>query len=133
MSALFFSVKYRQDALPSSFLDVQPGKKFKFVQKELKKIIKTTEYLHSKLSKSPVIRPPSQGGMTTHYVSIKDASVPEKLYLYCDWEGSDNEPAPQEKDGTILDISDSDIYDNELDLRDLFICDEESAMFVVGK
>ena len=116
MSALFFSVKYRQDALPSSFLDVQPGKKFKFVQKELKKIIKTTEYLHSKLSKSPVIRPPSQGGMTTHYVSIKDASVPEKLHLFCDWDGLDKEPAPPETDGTILDISDFDIYDNKSDL-----------------
>ena len=71
--------------------------------------------------------------MTIHYVSIKNASVPEKLYLFCDWEGSDKEPAPPETDGTTLDISDFDIYDNELDLRDLFISDEESAMFVVGK
>ena len=64
---------------------------------------------------------------------MNDASVPEKMYLYCDWEGSDKEPAPPEKDGTTLDISDFDIYDNESDLQDLFICDEQSAMFVVGK
>ena len=68
-------------------------KKIKIVQKEVKKRIKITENLHSKLSKSPLIRPPPQGGVTTHYVSIKDASVPEKLYLYCNWEGPDKQPA----------------------------------------
>ena len=57
----------------------------------------------------------------------------KKLYLFCDWECSDKEPAPPETDGPILDISDFDIYDNQSDLLDLFICDEESAMFVVGK
>ena len=59
--------------------------------------------------------------------------VPEKFYVYYDWEGSDKQPAAPGKDGTMIDISYFDIYDNRLDLQYLFVCDKESAMFIMGK
>ena len=58
----------------------------------------------------------------------------EKHYLYYDWDSSDKQPAaPGKKYGTLLNISEFNIYDNESCLQDLFICNDESVMFIVGK